>query len=174
MDRLENLLTRLWLDIFGDTCSNPRGVVGRPCAPYPVGEASRSLPGGCDREGSQICSFMINNFPIWRRSLFQQIGIGCSIRSCPKVCLQGSEGQFIENVVRIVMPVITLLRARKLGVTLGVFRPFLLAPFFGDFQEKLKTLQCPKVSEALSEAWPKGRISGLSVVKRFSKLAIYI
>ena len=68
------------------------------------------------------------------------------------MCLQGSEGRFIENVVRIVMPVITLLRARKLGVTLGVFRPFLLAPFFGDSQEKLKTLQCPKVSEALSEA----------------------
>ena len=96
MDRLENLLTRLWLDIFGDTCSNPRGVVGRLCAPYPVGEASRSLPGGCDREAFQICSFMITNFPIWRRSLFQQIGIGCSIRSCPKVCLQGSEGRFVK------------------------------------------------------------------------------
>ena len=41
MDRLENLLTRLWLDIFGDTCSNPKGVVGRPRAPYPMGVIGR-------------------------------------------------------------------------------------------------------------------------------------
>ena len=34
----------------------------------------------------------------------------------------------------------------------GGLSAFFVGPIFCDFQEKLKTLQCPKVSEALSEA----------------------
>ena len=64
-------------------------------------------------------------------------------------------------------------RRRYSWIVWGSFGSF-FAPFFGDFQEKLKTLQCPKVSEALSEAWPKGRILHRSVAKRFSKLTIYM
>ena len=82
-----------------------------------------------------------------------------------RVC-RVSERRFIENVFALLFIsepqcpkgaiildarnyFITGMKTRgHFGGSVGTF----LGSIFGDFQEKLKTLQCPKVSEALSEA----------------------
>ena len=45
-----------------------------------------------------------------------------------------------------------LITGTKIRGHFGGLSAFVVGPIFCDFQEKLKTLQCPKVSEALSEA----------------------